>query len=140
MSWDAVLLRIKGPLRAIEEVEDEDYLPLGKRKDVITAISTTFPASKRQTPTQLLYRDGDLSISFALQGRDPVDSVLLEVRGEGDPITPLMELATRNAWVVLDASTSEFLDPNGPSADGYGGYRRLVKGMGRSKPRRPRKT
>jgi hypothetical protein len=37
---------------------------------------------------------------------------------------------------VLDASTSEFLDPDNPSDEGYGGYRKLVKGLGTTKPRK----
>ena len=74
MSWDAVLLRIKGALRPIDEVDDEDYLPLGKRKDVLAAITETFPTARRETPTQLIYQDGDLSIEFVPQGRNPIDS------------------------------------------------------------------
>ena len=136
MSWDAVLLRIRGAVRPLEEVDDEDYLPLGKRKDVVTAIEATFPRVAREGPSELLYRDGDLSIEFRLEGRDPVDSVVLEVRGKGDPITPLLELATRHGWVVLDASTSEFLDPDSPSPGGYAGYRTVVKGSAKGKPKR----
>ena len=126
-------------MRPLEEVDDEDYLPLGKRKDVVTAIEATFPGIEREGPSDLLYRDGDLSIGFGLEGRDPVDSVMLEVRGEGDPITPLLELATRRGWVVLDASTSEFLDPDNPAPEGYEGYRKLAKGVrakGKSKGRK----
>ena len=140
MSWDAVLLHISGAVRPLEDVNDEDYLPLGRRKDVLAAITMSFPSAARQSPSELLYRDGDLSIEFKLEGRDPVDSVLIEVRGAGDPITPLLDLATRNGWVVLDASTSEFIDPDDPSGEGYGGYRRLVAGVrDKSKPKR-RKT
>jgi hypothetical protein len=133
MSWDAVLLRIRGKLRPVEDVDEADYLSLGKRKDVLAAIKSAFPAAKRSGSTRLLYLDGDLSIDFTPIGGDTVDSVLLEVRGEGDPITPLVDLAGRNGWVLLDASTSEFIDPAAPSGEGYEGYRGLVTGKRRRK-------
>jgi hypothetical protein len=129
MSWDAVLLRIKGKWRPVEEVGDDEYLPLGKRKDVLSAIMEAFPTAAWETPTQLFYRDGDLSIEFVPQGRNPIESMIVEVRGEGDPIPPLVQLATSNGWVLLDTSTSEFIDPGEPSDEGYAGYRKLVIGI-----------
>ena len=131
MSWDAVLLKVRGKFRPVEEVDEADYLPLGKRKDVLAAIRSAFPAAKRGGPARLLCVDGDLSIEFTPTGGDTVDSVLLEVRGEGDPITPLVGLAKQNKWVLLDASTSAFIDPANPSAEGYEGYRGLVTGQRR---------
>ncbi|MEA2734303.1 MAG: hypothetical protein QOE14_754 [Humisphaera sp.] len=139
MSWDAILLRIKGKPRPIEEVDDDQYLPLGSRKDVLAAIMVAFPEAKWETPTQLFHHDGDVSIEFVLQGRNPVDSVTLEVRGEGDPITPILKLAKSNRWVVLDTSTSEFMDPGDPSPEGYEGYRKLVRGVEKKKPPKRRK-
>ena len=133
MSWDAVLLRVRGKFRPVEEVDEADFLPLGKRGDVLAAIRAAFPAAKRNGSTGLLYLDGDLSIEFTPAGGDTVDSVLLEVRGEGDPIMPLVKLAAKNGWVLLDASTSEFIDPAAPSAEGYEGYRGLVTGKRRRK-------
>ena len=135
-SWDAVLLlRIQGKFRPVGEVDEADYLPLGKPKDVLAAIRARFPASKRNGPTRLLYLDGDLSIEFIPTGGDRVDGVLLEVRGEGDPITPLADLAKRNRWVLLDASTLEFIDPAAPSVEGYEGYRGLI--TGKRRPQKP---
>jgi hypothetical protein len=136
MSWDAVLVRTKGKPGPAWEAEE---VPLGKRADVLAAIMAVFPSATRDTRTQLFYRDGDLSIEFHFQGKNPVDSILLEVRGEGDPITPLLDLAARNGWALLDCSTSEFIDPKNPSDNGYGGYRKLVKGISCRKPPRRRK-
>src|SRR5687768_17548118 len=100
MSWDAVLLRIKGKPRPLEELDDADYLPLGTRKAVLAAIAAAFPAPKWDTVGQQIYTQGDLSIEFTPDGRPSVDSVMVDVRGDGDPITPLLDLATANGWVV----------------------------------------
>ena len=126
MSWDAVLLRTGGDSNEPWGAEES---PLGKRAEVLAAIMEVFPSAEWDTPTQLFYRDGDLSIEFRFQGKNPVESVLLEVRGEGDPIAPLLDLAARNGWQVLDCSTSEFIDPKNPSDTGFDGYRKLVKGF-----------
>jgi hypothetical protein len=127
MSWDAVLLRVGPGVRSFLETDEE--LPLGRRKEVVEAILAVFPTCARESPTRLLYEAGDLSMEFALHGGSPVGSVTVEVRGEGDPVSPLLELATRNGWVVLDVSMSEFIDPAKPGKNGYGGYRRMVRGI-----------
>ena len=137
MSWDAVLLRTKDDAGEPWEAEE---LPLGKRADVLKAIMDVFPSAGWDNPTQLFYRDGDLSIEFRFQGKNPVDSVLLEVRGEGDPIAPLLDLAARNGWQVLDCSTSEFIDPKNPSDTGFDGYRKLVRGIAKDKQAKASKT
>jgi hypothetical protein len=56
--------------------------------------------------------------------------------GEGDPVTPLMALATGNGWSVLDISTSEFIDPERSGENGYGGYRKMVGGTRGKKSKR----
>src|SRR4051812_3306526 len=70
-----------------------------------------FPRGGWEAASTLRFLEGDLSIEFALHGRRAVESVRVEVRGAGDPVTPLMALATGNGWVVLDGSTSELIDP-----------------------------
>jgi hypothetical protein len=132
MSWDAVLLRVGEGVASVEEM-GEEALPLGKRKEVIDAIRSVFPGVETRTAARLLYRAGDLSMEFVLQGKRSVDSVTVEVRGEGDPVTPLLQLAEGNGWVVLDGSTSEFIDPERPGENGFEGYRKMVRGVERTK-------
>jgi hypothetical protein len=42
-------------------------------------------------------------------------------------------VTTRNGWLVLDVSTSEYIDPKKPSRNGYGGYRKMVRAIGAKK-------
>ena len=54
MSWDAVILRIRGPFRPAREVAELDYLPLGSFKAVAAAIQSAFPRRSgrvRRVPT-----------------------------------------------------------------------------------------
>ena len=128
MSWDAFLVRIKGKTIPDEPWEAEE-ISLGTRGQVLDAIKQQFPHLQQQTPSEFLHSDGDLSIGFKLMGRSPVTQVMLEVRGEGDPLTPLLELAARNGWLILDVSTSDYIDPKKPSRSGYGGYRTMVRAI-----------
>src|SRR3954453_23092531 len=112
MSWDAVLLRVGEGVQSVEEMGEG--MPLGTRKEVVAAIRAVFPTAEAETASTLRFLEGDLSIEFALHGRPAVESGTVEVRGEGDPVTPLMALATGNGWVVLDGSTSELIDPARP--------------------------
>ena len=140
MSWDAFLCRIKGNSIPDEAWEAEE-LPLGTRGKVLDAIKAQFPDLEQQSSSEFLHTDGDLSIEFRLMGRSPVTQVMLEVRGEGDPITPLLELANRNGWIVFDVSTSDYIDPKKPSRNGYGGYRTMRRAIAapKKKPAAKRK-
>ena len=139
MSWDAFLCRIKGSTIPAESWEAEE-LPLATRGKVLDAIKQQFPDLRQQSNSEFLHTAGDLSIEFKLMGRSPVTQVMLEVRGEGDPITPLLALATRNDWLIFDVSTSDYIDPKKPARNGYGGYRKIVRSItGRKKPSKGKK-
>ena len=126
MSWDAFLLRTKGPVDPDNPWAAEE-VPLGSRKLVLDVIKSVFPELQQESASEFLHTDGDLSIQFKLMGRGPIDQVSLEVRGDGDPITPLLQLATSNGWLIFDVSSSEYIDPKKPSRSGYGGYRKMLK-------------
>jgi hypothetical protein len=136
MSWDAFLVRVKGKVDPDNPWEAEE-VPLGSRKVVLDAIKSEFPDLEQQSNSEFLFTDGhDLSIDFKLIGGSPVKQVMLEVRGQGDPLTPLLRLATSNGWLILDVSTSDYIDPKKPSRSGYGGYRKMVKSITTPKKKR----
>ena len=93
MSWDAFLARVKGKIDPDNPWEAEE-VPLGSRKVVLDAIKSEFPDLEQQSNSAFLYTDGqDLSIEFKLMGGGrggPIKQVMLEVRGQGDPLTPLL--------------------------------------------------
>ena len=51
MSWDAVILKVQGQFRPIEEVADEDYLPLGGIEAVAERIRAAFPNAEWSSAT-----------------------------------------------------------------------------------------
>jgi len=134
MSWDAVILRIRGPFRPAREVKESDYLPLGSFKSVAAAIRSEFPSAKWESPTRAYGAlDKDTGITFDLQEGEGYNFVLVSVSGSADPIPALLRLANANGWVILDVQNSEFIDPANPSREGWSGYRSLVEDIGRGK-------
>jgi hypothetical protein len=110
MSWDAVILKINGPFRPIEEVADEDYLPLGGIEAVAERIRAGLPHAKWSGPSYATWEmDYDTVVTIDLEGVESSNAVLVSVSGNGNPIPPLVALANANDWVVLDGSTSELL-------------------------------
>jgi hypothetical protein len=134
MSWDAVILRIRGPLRPAREVAESEYLPLGSFKSVAAAIRSAFPSVEWESPTRAHGTlDKYTGITFDLHEVEGYYFVHVSVRGSADPIPSLLGLANANGWVVLDVQSSEFIDPANPSREGLRGYRSLVENIGRGK-------
>jgi hypothetical protein len=127
MSWDVAIVKIRGTIRPLEEVEEDDYLPLGKLSAVQTAIRKAFPSVQWSDATEAYYAEESFAIEFGLSEGEPVRTIILNVRhGSGDPIPALLNLTEPNGWLALDVSTSEFLDAKDPSRVGWEGYKSLV--------------
>lgn len=130
MSWDAVILKIQGPVRPVEDVADEEYLPLGSIESVAERIRSAFPAAEWSSPTWATWGlDGDTGVTIDLEGVESSHSILVSVSGSGNPVPHLLSLARANDWVVLDCSTTEFLSPDENSSEGWEGYQSLLGGV-----------
>ena len=127
MSWDAVILRIHGPIRPAEEVAESEYLPLGSLESVAAAIQSAFPTVEWDGPT---HAHGSLDeytgIMFDLHEVEGYSFVGVSVSGSYDPIPSLLTLVQANDWVIMDVQNGEFIDPANPSRQGWLGYRSLV--------------
>jgi hypothetical protein len=133
MSWDAVILRIRSPLRPAEVVAESEYLPLGSPESVAAAIQSAFPPAKWDDPMHAHCRlDEYTAILFNLEGVESSNCVLVSVSGNRDPIPSLLELANANNWIILDVQNADFIDPADPSCEGWLGYRSVVEGIGRN--------
>jgi hypothetical protein len=132
MSWDAVILRVRGPLRPAEEVPESEYLPLGSPESVKAAIRSAFPTANWDGPTHAYGSlDEYTGIMFDFHEVEGYSFVLVSVSGSHDLIPSLLALANANNWVILDIQNGDFIDPANPSREGWLGYRSLVHGIGR---------
>jgi hypothetical protein len=124
MSWDMVIVKIRGDLRPIAQVKSDDYVPLGPLQVVQAAIRTAFPSARWSSPTWVVYSGKDstsgkeLAIEFSLDGGDSHNAVALHAHGPGDPVPSLLRLTEPNGWLIVDCSSGQFIDPTNPSYEG----------------------
>ncbi|UYM24898.1 hypothetical protein NQP46_21125 [Streptomyces albus] len=91
-----------------------DYVPapLGSRHDVLATVARVLPEADLSDPAW-----GDLSgptwsIELGIGARDPVDSMMLHIRGAGDDVlTPVFELAGALGCKVFDCSAGDLIAP-----------------------------
>jgi len=115
MSRDVAIVRIRGKFRPVEEVEEEDYLPLGNVKKVTAAVKAAFPSAKWSNPKWAVYLGPDFEIEFDLDGVKSGNTMVLHVHGNGDAAPAVLQLTQANGWLAIDCSRGEFIDPDDPS-------------------------
>ena len=122
MSWDIMVLNYGGKLSPEEMLEAETVGPLGSAAQVRRRIAKHLPGVDWSDPAWGIYEGEGFTIEFNSGNDDPIDSIMLHVRGGGEAIPAMLRFATPNGWSLLDCSTSEFLDPENPSAEGWEGF------------------
>ncbi|MEU6541549.1 hypothetical protein [Streptomyces sp. NPDC047000] len=113
MSWDVLLLRLPGDVTSMHELPDGcSPEPLGRQYDVLAAVTQALPEVDLSDPTW-----GDLSgptwsIELNIGSEDPVDSIMLHIRGSGDDaLAPVFRLAEALRCKVLDLAEGELINP-----------------------------
>ncbi len=130
MSWDAVIVRIRGPFRPIADVEADDYLPLGTLDSVASALRSAFTDAVWDSPTHCHRELNKYSgMMIELENVETSNSIHLSVSGPGNPVPDLLALANANGWVVIDCSSSEFIDPRSIESDGFAGYQEMWRDL-----------
>lgn len=106
MSWDVIILKEKF------EIDDNDYTPppLGNRKDIIAALTKIFPNLDYTDPSWGLLKESDYSIEFNTGDEEIVATMMLHIRGGGNPLNAIKLILNELNWAALDCSTTEFID------------------------------
>ena len=125
MSWDVMVFHLRDKPRSLDELKEENLLPLGAAGAVRAAISVSLHEQVDWSdPTWGLYGGDGFSIEFNVGKDDPIQNMMLHVRGGGDAISDILKIVAPNGWSALDCSTSDFLDPAAPSDAGWAGFQR----------------
>ena len=123
MSWDVMIFNMSGkPPPPIAEMRESDCPPLGPAAEVRQRVSWIISGVDWSDPSWGIYEGDGFSIEFNVGKADPIDNMMLHVRGGGDAITTIMAFARELRWSVLDCSTGEFLDPLNLSQAGWEGF------------------
>lgn len=120
MSWDVLLLDAPAD-RSMEELTDADVRPLGSVAAVHATLRRAWPDLDLSDPTW--GRLDRLAIEVNIGSADPVESVMLHVRGGEDAVPAILELCRAGGWRAVDISTGDWLDTAEDPTEGLRGWR-----------------
>ncbi len=120
MSWDVMIFNTRGKTPpSIEEFQESDCESFGAAAAVRQGISMILPGIDWSDPTWGIYDGDGFSIEFNVGSEDPIESIMLHVRGGGDAISAITSFARPLGWTALDCTTGELLDLDNPSQVGW---------------------
>jgi hypothetical protein len=124
MSWDVMIFNIRrSPPPPFEKLEEVDLQPIGRADEVRRNIAAALPGVDWRDPTWGLYDGDGFSIEFNVGQDDPIQNMMLHVRGGGDAVSAIVTMLRADpGWAALDCSTGQFLDPKSPSDEGWRGF------------------
>jgi hypothetical protein len=126
MSWDAAIVRIRGPFRPIADLTADDFLPLGTLDAVASAVRAAFPDAQWDRPTYAHRRlDAYTGMTIELANVETSHSIHVTVSGPRNPVPDLLALANANGWLVVDFSSGAFIDPRDAESEGFAGYKSM---------------
>jgi len=110
MSWDVMIFKFEGsPPPAKEIGETKMPLLLGTAAEVRAEISAVLPEVKWSEPLYGIFDARGSYLEFNLGDDDPLDSLMISVRGSENPKVLLFALAKANNWTLFDMSTADYL-------------------------------
>jgi hypothetical protein len=117
MSWDVLLMKEKFDL---EDVPD-DFRPqkLGKRDDIIAKLQLVIPELDYSDKSWGMLDTSEYSIEFNTGRNEEVDSIMLHIRGRGDPLIIIKLICETFGWAALDCSTGDFMDLENLSSESW---------------------
>ncbi|ROQ80703.1 hypothetical protein EES39_07595 [Streptomyces sp. ADI92-24] len=131
MSWDVLLLRLPDEITSVQDIPD-DYSPppLGRRRDVLAAVTRAVPAADLSDPAWGELLGPTWSMELSIGSADRVDTIMLHIRGSGDGVlTTVFRLAEALSCKVLDCSEGDLITPGETSGwHGFQQYRDRVAG------------
>ncbi|MFJ2898467.1 hypothetical protein ACIO87_26680 [Streptomyces sp. NPDC087218] len=113
MSWDVFLLRLPDDITSVREIpSDHTPDPLGRRHDVLAAVARAVPEADLSDPSWGTLSGSTWSIELNIGSEDPVDSIMLHIRGSGDDVlAPVFRLAESLRCKVIDCTDGELIAP-----------------------------
>ena len=121
MSWDVLLLKAKFDL------EDSNANPgsLGNRTEIIENLTALLPQLDYSDKSWGMLSGEKFSIEFNTGENETVDTIMLHIRGGGDPLVVIKVICDSTHWAALDCSTSEFIDTNNLSRESWENFQKF---------------
>lgn len=123
MSWDVLLLNYEGNPPTPDGEEEPPSSPLGPAAEVRASLARALPGIDWSEPAWGVYQGDGFTIELNTGTDDPIESIMLHVRGEGDAPSALRAIAAPHRWSLYDLSADAYLDPDDPDAAGWDAFR-----------------
>ncbi|MEU4777367.1 hypothetical protein [Micromonospora sp. NPDC023633] len=126
MSWDVFIFKAPPHANLIDELP-KDYEPpvLAAASDVRQRLVDSFRDVDLSDPAWGHLTGPTWSIELNIGSDDPVDSIMLHVRGgSADVLTVIARIAACVGGRALDTSTGEFLSGHPAESTGWHGFRK----------------
>ena len=125
MSWDVVIMNVPEGIESPAELPDDFESNLGTAESFLSLLNSLFPEIDLSDPTWGILDGPDFSIEFSIGENDPIESVMLHVRGSDQAIQPIQRLCQAGSWRALDMGDGEFIDFSAEPAAGLESWRDL---------------
>ncbi|KNY25862.1 hypothetical protein [Pseudobacteroides cellulosolvens] len=104
MSWGIVLVKVPDEVRTLSELpKDYSPPPLGTLNDILEMLKELLPDVDFSNPSWGILGTEKGSIEFSIGDKDPVESIVLYIRGE--VIDIICKLCKETSWQAFDSLT-----------------------------------
>lgn len=115
MSWDVIFLKSKIDL----EDPNLDLEPLGDKTEIINNLTSLLPDLDFSDRDWGMLSTEDFSIEFNIGNEETVDSLMLHIRGGGDPLGVIKAICDATNWGALDTQNTQFIDTDNISKESW---------------------
>ena len=136
MSWDIYIMKFPASIKKVADVPDDfQGKPLGKRSEIIAQICAVVLDADFSNPEWGDLDGNGFSIEFNMGSSEITDSILLHVRGGGNPTPVIAAVLDRLQLRAIDCQAGEFFDiaTARASFDSWQRYRDQI--VGRAPPK-----
>lgn len=115
MSWDVIFLKSKIDL----EDPNLDLEPLGNKTEIINKLTRLIPDLDFSDRDWGMLSTEYFSIEFNIGREEIVDSLMLHIRGGGDPLVIIKAICDETNWGALDTQNTQFIETDNISKDSW---------------------
>lgn len=116
MSWDVLFVAAPPGIRSLDDLAEVEVPPLGPRAAVVQAVRDALPASDWSDPSWGRLEGDGFSIELNVGDGDPVESIMLHVRGGDGALAVIRQVAAALGRPAIDCGAGTVIDFDAPDA------------------------
>jgi hypothetical protein len=124
MSWDVLFQDLPNNAKQLSDI-DESYVPssLCKRSYYEKMILELFPNANQTDKSWIILDNQDYSIEFSSGSDDPMESLMLHIRGNEKALEVVNKIHDYTNWKAIDCSMGDLIDFDNNPDEGFRKWR-----------------